>query len=254
MCEQFAKSASAALLIMALVVGMASCKTLEEREFTAEEKYRAALVALEENTKLEALVSACVEAGGSSAVYAQNVQQNWWQQNWPYVAAANAEFNQRLRYQQKVMGHYIGQLEALRHQGLVLESVGSDITNTVLRTNHRDLACSRRLEPYAEGERDFSNNDELMYVLEVVRADHPLAEQSAPHKVPDYESDIEIRSKQGRSLFQVEKTARSELCSEAEGLLLAGRWPEEIYGIMCGGIAKRVVKCEWGSCKKIEGL
>lgn len=239
-------------LIMVLAI-FSACSSTPPKEYTATERYEATLYALQENFRLSTIVAACVQLNGASKTYATEVQQQWWDTNWYWVAAANEEFNQQIKHRQESMGKYLGQLEALnfiRHMEL---NIRKDSHNKIMLTNHRDQACVRRLKPYVEGEKDLRQS-QFGDVLEAIRKNYLNASVVPPREVPDFQTDVEIRFKEGRSLVEVERVARDELCAEAQGVLLKAQWPLEVYGVMCGDVARRVVRCEWGACEKIEGM
>lgn len=246
------QSIKAAVLLSALVI-LAACSSVPTKEYTALERYQAALYALQENYTLATIVAACNQLDEASKTYAAEVQQEWWDTNWYWVAGANEEFNQQIKQRQESMGEYLGQLEALNFIKHMELNTNSDIKNKILLTNHRSQACERRLRPYVQGEKKLSDS-QYGKILEAIRLNYLNASVSPRRPVPDFQTDVEVRYKEGRSLVEVERTARDEVCAEAQVVLLKEQWPLEIYGVMCGDVARRVVKCEWGACNKVEGM
>jgi hypothetical protein len=162
------------------------------------------------------------------------------------------ELNNNIQLRQGQNGKIAGQLDAIRFVLDAQRDGSVDLVDRIVRTNYREKACERYLNPYRTGEKDMEKNGVLFPVLEIIKADHIEETTTQPRLVPKIDSNLKGQRKKGRSLLLVEKIARKRICLEHSVINILSDWPLEYYGVYCKNGNQVVVRCDWGNCKQGE--
>lgn len=244
--------------VVMATIGLMGCVPLPPEipaqvEYSQEQRKVAAQYVLTQNLLLQALVDACQSINESARLYAQNTQQQWWKNNWPIVAAANAEMESQTLEQQLRLGDITGQLLLIRFVYLAEQRSVTHLIDDIKKSTSGENTCRIHLEPYAKGQKNLQDS-EYALLLNVIQGLYPQVATSSPHLVPLAASRFKAEYNAGRSLFEVEKMVRENLCSTPEILNIFDRWPREMYGVYCEEKDPSLILCEWGECTAISGL
>ena len=237
------------LLMTAFLQG---CSSPPPVHYSLETRYESAKFAVVENTRLQAIVDACSEVGRQSMETARKVQRDWWRRNWPYVGPADKEMSNHVKMMQHKYGEILGQLDLLFFHREIKEQVAATLKNRIVKTNNRVNACNRRLDPYRSEMNDLIYNDQHADILESIRMDYLNISVAQPYSVPSFKTTVHPIKNLGRSMRSVEKYVEKNLCTNYLVINLHNNWPKETYGVICGGKAKAVMDCNWGTCKITE--
>ena len=223
-------------------------------EYTQAQRSAAMEYALTKNLVLQALVDQCQPINDSARVYAQQVQQHWWQTNWPLVAAANAEMEAQTQEQQLRLGDITGQLLLIRFIYLAEQRSVTHLMQDIKKSTNGENTCRIHLDPYANGQQDLQDSEHGPVLTFIMQTDYPQVVASAPRLVPQVVNRFKAEYNVGRSLYEVEKIVRERLCPVPEVLNVFNRWPREMYGAYCEKKDPSLIVCEWGECTVISGL
>ena len=215
------------IFLLVLTFAMTGCSGKKVIHYSIEQRYAAAQYAIKENIRLQAIADACAQGGMHLEGFGRLVQHKWWEKNWPYVAVSDAELKANIQLRQGQIGKVAGQLDAIR---FVLEATSEgnqDLVSRIVRTNYREKACGRYLEPYRSGLKDMEKNKAMFPVLENIKADYIEEATTKPHLVPRIDSNLKAQRKEGRSLMLVEKIARKRICLENSVVNILSDWPLE---------------------------
>jgi len=240
------------LVVVVLLFGLVACASEQVIHYSIEQRYTAAQFAIKENIRLQAIADACAQGGENLEGYGKIVQHKWWERNWPYVAVSEKELNTNIKLRQGQNGKIAGQLDAIRFVLEAQRDGNEDLVDRIVRTNYREKACERYLDPYHTGAKDLSKNAALFPILQNIKIDHIEETTKQPHPVPKIDSNLKGRRNEGRSLLLVEKIARKRICPLNTVINITNDWPLELYGIYCRTGKQVVVRCDWGNCKEGE--
>ncbi|MBL4865976.1 MAG: hypothetical protein JKY67_06335 [Pseudomonadales bacterium] len=240
------------ILLLLVTVGGLGCAGKKVIHYSIEQRYSAAQYAIKENIRLQAIADACAQGGTHLEGYGRLVQHKWWEKNWPYIAVSEKELNDNIQLRQGQKGKIAGQLDAIRFVLEAQQDGNVDLVGRIVRTNYREKACERYLDPYRSGQKDMDKNEVLFPVLEKIKADHMEEATTQPHLVPKIDSNLKGQRNKGRSLVLVEKIARQRICLENSVINIYSKWPLEYYGVYCNDGNQVVVRCDWGNCKQGE--
>lgn len=229
-----------------------SCAAGPPTHYSIETRYEAAKFAVVENTKLQAIVDACSEIGKNSMEYSRKVQRQWWKRNWQYIGPADSEMTNHVKMMQHNYGEILGQLDMLFFYRQIKERDAKELKNRIVKTNNRENSCRRRLEPYLVEDNDLSFDEKYSDILETIRMDYLNDSVSVPRDVPSFKTTVKPVRNLGRSMRSVENVVEEKFCKNYLVVNLHDKWPKETYGVLCGGRAKAVMDCNWGTCKVTE--
>ncbi len=239
-------------ILMSLWLISCATKPSEIVVYSLEQRRVAMEYALTQNLVLQALVDECSPIDDKTRVFAEQAQQQWWQRNWPIVAAADAEMTTQTQQQQARLGDITGQLLLIRFIYQAEQRSVDRIKADIKKSTRREHACQLYLAPYAKGAEDLQTSEHAG-VLAILAKDYPQAISSSPHSVPQVVNGFKAARNTGQSSYQVEQTARQNLCPVPEVLNIFNRWPREMYGAYCDAKDPRLIVCEWSECTVISG-
>ncbi len=245
-----------AIFLIIGILGLLGCATTvsapETVTYTQEERRVAMEYALTQNLVLQALIDECQPINDRARVHAQQIQQQWWQRNWPMVAAADAEINTQTQQQQLRLGDITGQLLLIRfiYQA---EQRFVQIKRDINKSTNGENTCEIYLEPYANGKQDLKSSEYGPVLTFMSLAANPQVTASSPHNVPQVINGFKAEYNIGRSLYQVEAMVRKTLCPVPEILNIFNRWPREMYGAYCSDKDPSLIVCDWAECSVISG-
>lgn len=239
---------STGLLLTGWLQGCSQPPEKPDIQYSLEARFDAAQYALRQNIKLQAIVDICETIDDATKHFSFKTQREWWDRNWLWVAAADAEFGTYVQGQQAKLGEITGQLDALR---FILEAEtqsGNSIRSDILASTQKDRACVFYLNEFGSGKADLNQNEQYYPVLASIQKDYPLLSTSKPHRVPQVAYGFKARKNVGRSVYDVQKLAEKSFCEKAQVLNIYNRWPKEIYGVYCENEPPRAITCEWAEC------
>lgn len=240
------------LSLTALVFVLTACGSAQIKDPDQAERLLAAKYAIEAEYTLSVLVSNCKKMEASTRKHADQVQQQWWTDNWPLVDAADKEFQYFVKDEQLKHGAQTGQLLALRYMMELDLKARQNIYQLTKHEAYRDDRCIRALDKYLEEEMQLPEDKVKHAHLQFLRAYY--GEKIAdPHPVPVINSEYSARRDVGgKSLYKVEKIADKQLCDNFEILSLLEKGPKEVYGIFCENGKNHMIMCKWGQCEVVK--
>lgn len=238
------------LPVIAVSLWLTGCTTPPPAPTSYSDLRMAALNALDQAVEANTLFSTCGQFGGELGTLSEKTKQQWLDNNWNSVIAADGFYRNELKNQVITYKGETISIEALKLLAEAERRAKFRVKSIKRSRTNRTKTCNKRLNAYLNGERDLNWDSLVSKGMEDFARNHP-APPTPGERVPSLAGTLEPNNEPGRSLFKIERDLAAEKCTQPLLFTFDNQWPTEMYGAFCGQ-RQYMYECQWGECKRLQ--